>query len=418
MKTARILFVAFGFLLLTPVIQAQTNFPVPCKASFIVTLDSTTSYPFLYHFQDKSSGDINSWHWDFGDGATSTERNPSHQYQSEGNYEICLTVSNVNNLDSCYDQVCHGILTQKYFSLGGLVYAGDYPLNNPLPAGDTGIASLYRIVDNQVSFVEDHTFSDLGYYWFGYVLPGNYLVKISLTPGSKHYAEYFTTYLIDEVSWTQANILALTEENNYDAPVHLIPVKDLPVGTGIIKGYVNFEQTGEYSFPPFVQTTVILSDKDKVPLVYTYPDEMGNFQFSGLPFDTYFLSADATGKPSAVITLTLTESAPIAEGINLTIFGGNIFGILDDFSQGLSIPRIFPNPIKENLSMEIFSKSDQPVLLKVSDTKGNKCYSQPVELKPGLNFIMVPVNSLTSGLYYLTVIPEGNPFPVTVKFIK
>lgn len=418
MKTIRIIFAVLSFMMLNQGIHSQVNFPVPCKASFTVLLDSTTSYPFLYHFQDKSLGDISSWTWDFGDGVTSTERNPSHQYQSEGNYQICLTVSNPNNPDSCYDQVCHGILTEKYFSLGGLVYAGDYPLNNPIPEGDTGIASLYRIVENQAVFVEDQYFSEYGYYWFGYALPGKYMVKISLTPYSKHYGDYFTTYLGDKVNWAQASILNLEEENNYDATIHLIPVKDLPGGTGIIKGYVNFEQTGEYIVPPFAQTTVILADEDKTPLVYTHPDEAGNFQFNGVPFDSYFLSADATGKPSTVVFLTLSESSPVVEGINLTIFGGNIYGIPDAFAKDLSVARIYPNPIREMLSVEIFSNSNRSVKLKITDSPGKTYYYEAAELQTGISLLRIPATSLPSGLYFLTIIPEGNPFPITVKFIK
>jgi uncharacterized repeat protein (TIGR01451 family) len=36
------------------------------------------------------------WHWDFGDGVTSTERNPSHQFLAMDTYDVVLTV-----MDSC-----------------------------------------------------------------------------------------------------------------------------------------------------------------------------------------------------------------------------------------------------------------------------------------------------------------------------
>jgi len=45
-------------------------------------------------FQDKSSGNPNSWHWNFGDTASSTERNPLHAYNNAGKYSVSLTVSN------------------------------------------------------------------------------------------------------------------------------------------------------------------------------------------------------------------------------------------------------------------------------------------------------------------------------------
>lgn len=48
-------------------------------------------------FTDMSTGfGINSWSWNFGDGSTSTEQNPTHVYNKEGTYVVSLTVSNGN----------------------------------------------------------------------------------------------------------------------------------------------------------------------------------------------------------------------------------------------------------------------------------------------------------------------------------
>ena len=38
-------------------------------------------------------GEVTEWHWDFGDGATSTEPNPSHQYDEDGTYRVTLEVT-------------------------------------------------------------------------------------------------------------------------------------------------------------------------------------------------------------------------------------------------------------------------------------------------------------------------------------
>lgn len=46
-------------------------------------------------FADKSEGpEINKWFWDFGDGKTSNETNPSHGYEFAGSYDVTLTVTN------------------------------------------------------------------------------------------------------------------------------------------------------------------------------------------------------------------------------------------------------------------------------------------------------------------------------------
>jgi PKD repeat protein len=45
---------------------------------------------------DRSSDDdgtLASWSWNFGDGSTSSERNPSHSYAAEGRYDVLLMVT-------------------------------------------------------------------------------------------------------------------------------------------------------------------------------------------------------------------------------------------------------------------------------------------------------------------------------------
>jgi len=43
------------------------------------------------------------WHWDFGDGSTSTEQNPTHTYTTSGEYPVILTVTD-NNGDSLIEE--------------------------------------------------------------------------------------------------------------------------------------------------------------------------------------------------------------------------------------------------------------------------------------------------------------------------
>ncbi|WP_288370477.1 PKD domain-containing protein [uncultured Algoriphagus sp.] len=42
-------------------------------------------------FQDVSLGKVIIWNWNFGDGSTSSEQNPSHEYQKKGSYTVTLT---------------------------------------------------------------------------------------------------------------------------------------------------------------------------------------------------------------------------------------------------------------------------------------------------------------------------------------
>jgi len=57
------------------------------------------------NFVDKSTGSPTSWLWDFGDGDTSTERNPIHVYGAAQQYTVMLTVSNAAGSNSASDVV-------------------------------------------------------------------------------------------------------------------------------------------------------------------------------------------------------------------------------------------------------------------------------------------------------------------------
>ena len=68
---------------------------IPVKADFSAeSLNGTV--PLTVKFSDKSTGDISSHYWDFGDGETSAEENPTHTYLLPGSYHAKLTISSDN----------------------------------------------------------------------------------------------------------------------------------------------------------------------------------------------------------------------------------------------------------------------------------------------------------------------------------
>ena len=54
---------------------------------------------FTDHSTDLA-GTITSWHWNFGDGGTSVEQNPSHTYSTAGSYTVKLTVTDSNGVST------------------------------------------------------------------------------------------------------------------------------------------------------------------------------------------------------------------------------------------------------------------------------------------------------------------------------
>jgi hypothetical protein len=76
---------------------------MPLEPQFRKPIEAQWSYNIvdmgqrLVAFKDLSEGEITSWKWDFGDGTSSTEQNPTHQYPAkpgrEGIYTVVLYVT-------------------------------------------------------------------------------------------------------------------------------------------------------------------------------------------------------------------------------------------------------------------------------------------------------------------------------------
>ncbi|MBX3042877.1 MAG: PKD domain-containing protein [Candidatus Kapabacteria bacterium] len=69
------------------------------KADFETTI-SNNELPLKVQFTDKSQGTIATWLWNFGDGNTSTESNPIHEYKFPGDFSPSLVVSDGIDKDS------------------------------------------------------------------------------------------------------------------------------------------------------------------------------------------------------------------------------------------------------------------------------------------------------------------------------
>lgn len=97
----------------TVTLVAKNSAGEATKQKFVdVTLGAAPTPVFTFgingkqvNFVDKSTGNPTSWLWTFGDGATSTERNPIHTYANSQQYTVSLTVSNAAGSNSASDVV-------------------------------------------------------------------------------------------------------------------------------------------------------------------------------------------------------------------------------------------------------------------------------------------------------------------------
>ncbi len=68
-------------------------------ANFTASANSGTA-PLTVHFNDTSTNHPTVWSWNFGDGSTSTQQNPTHIYTTLGSFTVTLTVTNPGGSDT------------------------------------------------------------------------------------------------------------------------------------------------------------------------------------------------------------------------------------------------------------------------------------------------------------------------------
>lgn len=96
----------------------------------------TTYSNYLISFTDLSTGGPTSWLWDFGDGTTSTEQNPTKKYNHAGIYTVSLTADSSTETKVNYIKINLTGVRQKtnYIYVTGKLKTWDYapPLTMPL----------------------------------------------------------------------------------------------------------------------------------------------------------------------------------------------------------------------------------------------------------------------------------------------
>ena len=109
----------------------------PLKAKFVAD-PKTGKVPLVVKFTDTSTGNPESWNWEFGDGTTSTQANPVHVYSTPGAFHVNLTVSRGINKDTSTQTIVAGgvpaadfVADSTTISVNTPVHFTDKTLNSP-----------------------------------------------------------------------------------------------------------------------------------------------------------------------------------------------------------------------------------------------------------------------------------------------
>jgi len=119
---------------LNPVDSVVVNFDIPANPCAGFEYSLFTDCSGGVEFQDFSSNIPSSWNWDFGDGSSSNDQNPTHFYSDPGNYEVQLEV--------CSGSICDvHTASIQVFNTGGPVVM-DCPATVQAPSPNITITQM------------------------------------------------------------------------------------------------------------------------------------------------------------------------------------------------------------------------------------------------------------------------------------
>lgn len=156
--------------------------------------------PLTVAYSDQSTGPgLSNWLWDFGDGTTSTEQDPTHVYTSLGTYRVTLSVSGSGGEAR---QVVHDSVQVVSSPFAG--FAADTTMGVPPLTVEFSDASTQGVSAWSWDFGDGST-SSLQNPSHVYSTEGTYSVRLTVSCGSND-DEEFKTDFIQVVSGTPASI--------------------------------------------------------------------------------------------------------------------------------------------------------------------------------------------------------------------
>lgn len=387
-----------------------------CQAAYMALADSIPGNINHYWFIDESTGaNINSWFWDFGDGAFSFVQHPEHTFAESGTYNVCLTITGQGNSGYCSHTICQTISTPAYSNLGGQIFAGNFPINNPDFMNDTAKVTLYRKTGDRLTEVTSGLFSEYGYYFFLDVMEGNYVTHAELVEGSPSYLSYIPAYSGSTYSWQSAQPVTLQGSDVFDTHIFMQDMTSMPEsGPGIISGNLVCLDNSPFD----MAGNIVFLFHDDLIVNYVHTDDEGNFGFTGLPIDAYSIKAEIAGKFSNTILINLTDFQSQATGLQLEVSSSEVYGFEDLPVKRKAEISLFPNPVNDKINIRINAEITGDCTFMIISANGAVVEKFTVNLGTGVNMITTNAGNLASGLYLINCSDENNRWFRSARFIK
>ncbi len=273
--------------------------------------------------------------------------------------------------------------------------------------------------------VDSVMLDDGGRYLFNGLFPGKYTFQA--VPNAEAYPETIPTYLGDQVGWNVAQLNEFsvdTKANFLDIVVSQVPLLTPEDGTGVLSGFVGFEEEGTLkgtlAKPVKRASALVVRRPNKKTtnagevMAFVETDEFGNFLFENIPDGDYQLLIDIAGLDMIETHDVNITGNEIISGLDYTVGADGIYTW-----TGVGIPRVdpshfimFPNPGNGLLYMELPTTGDY--IVKIYSTDGRLVATREYQAASG--FKSIDISRENEGVYVIMI--EGPNLTATLKYVK
>jgi PKD repeat protein len=335
-----------------------------------------------------------SYSWDFGDGTTSTDPNPSHTYADEDVYTVQLTVMTE---DSCEAHACIVVIAidcpiDTFWYDCQAMFFNDYSWADPLTVAFTdisfgaAIAWSWDFGDGNTSNEQNptHTYAEEGIY--------EVTLAIETLDGCESEVT-FEIWVGDNFPWIPS----------FDCQALFIPLPDSIGGNGIQFIDISFANG------PISSWTWDFGDGNSS----TEQNPYHVYSQAGIYTVSLTIEADSC---SSIISFDIDtenpwnfDNAPAQLNRSGATSAAGEISLLEDV-------QVFPNPVQDQVNLVFTSKEASKAQVVLSDLTGRTIYNQSASIQNGLNKIQLEATDLYPGVYLIQV--RAGQSLSTIKFIK
>lgn len=264
-----------------------------------------------------------------------------------------------------------------------------------------------------------------GMYTFSELPAGTYYVFA--TANTTDYPNVAPIYYGNTVNWQAATSIVITETDTIDANIHMPQTSFNFNGTATLKGYVlegsGFDRTAG---DPITGVEVGLDHDPEAIIANTSTDQDGSYEFTNVPTGNYSILVYIPGlNMTASYDIHVLPTDTLREDLNFIADSASIDTIENIQSSVGQILvsktklKIFPNPYKNETTIEFVLTETQPVLIELYNLLGENVATL-INQEMNAGNVIYKFNTqelgLVSGIYMLHL--KTNRELITKKIIQ